>query len=371
MAFRRKNMSKTSRREFLISSAPLLTAPLLLPIISGSAMGSISSATAARDMQPFWRFCTKCNSLFFHSRDEDVGKCAAGGGHSAAGYVFQLPYNTPGTPTAQSNWRFCGSCTGLFWNGYPDKGRCSAGGPHKMYGFDYVIPHDIAPNGNNQDKWRFCDKCKAMFYDGYPAKGSCPAGGGHNAAGYMFVLPHLPDASAQSSELKLRSNVTTDGWAPIGGWVELIARPGGGCEFAGHIHNSGAINIRFTLGAVLVTPKGYSYGFAMSNKRVDGTEVLIGRNRDFDWRNNADWAHWLDRVSAGGNFIGTARYAADYWPDVSKSVLAWKLVASSAVGSGVTSFLENIVIDAYRYLPNLGITKEVLVGRPLQLVLSL
>lgn len=189
-------MQKTNRREFLVSTAPLMAAPLLLPILTASAIGSVAAEPVppAPELQPFWRFCTKCNSLFFHSRAEDVGRCAAGGGHSPAGYVFHLPYNTPGTPTAQSNWRFCGSCTGLFWNGYPDKGRCAAGGPHKMYGFDYVIPHDIAPNGNNQDMWRFCDKCKAMFYDGYPTKGRCPAGGGHNAAGYMFVLAHdLPN----------------------------------------------------------------------------------------------------------------------------------------------------------------------------------
>lgn len=354
----------TSRREFLIAGASPVAAPLLLPMLSNSV--------AAAEMQAGWRYCTKCHSLFWPGGGSDKAPCTAGGIHAAAGFTFYLPYNTPGTPKAQSNWRFCDRCFGMFWNGYPDKGRCAAGGAHRVFGFDYVIPHDIAPDGNSQDKWRFCDKCKAMFYDGYPAKGSCPAGGGHNAAGYMFVLPHDLQASQpppQPSELKLRSNVTTDGWAPIGGWVELIARPGGGCEFAGHIHNSGAINIRFTLGAVLVTPKGYSYGFAMSNKRVDGTEVLIGRNRDFDWRNNGGWSQVLDRVI--GNHIGTARYAADYWPDVSKSVLAWKLVASSAVGSGVTSFLENIVIDAYRALPNLAGTKDVLVGRPLQIVLSL
>jgi hypothetical protein len=357
-------MSKTTRREFLIASAPLVAAPLLLPMLS--------SSVEAADMQPDWRFCTKCHLLFFNGFPNNKRICAGDGGvHNAAGFVFNLPFNIAGTPNAQSDWRFCNKCLGLFWNGYPDKGKCAGSSKgHNMYGFDYVIPHDIAVKPNNQNNWRFCTKCKAMFFDGYPAKGSCPnGGGGHSAQGFMFVLPHLPDPSAKSSELKLQSNVTTDGWAPIGGWVELIARPGGGFEFAGHIHNSGAINIRFTLGAVLVTPEGYSYGCAMSNKRVDGTEVLIGRNRDFDWRSGGIWSDPRDRVN--GSYIGLGRYAADYWPDVSKSVLAWRLVASSAVGSGVTSFLENIVIDAYKTLPNLAGTKRVLVGTPLRLVLSL
>jgi hypothetical protein len=358
-------MSKTTRREFLIAGAPLLAAPLLLPMLNNPI-----SAGTSREIQSGWRFCTKCYALFYTGLASNPGRCVDGGSHAAAGYDFLIPYKVGETAKMQSKWQFCDKCKSMFWNGESNKGRCHLGGAHNpASSIDYVIPHDVPPTGNVQDKWRFCQKCRVMFFDGYPGKGGCAAGGGHSAQGFMFVLPHLPDPSAQSSELRLRSNVTTDGWAPIGGWVELIARPGGGCEFAGHIHNSGAINIRFTLGAVLVTPKGYSYGFAMNNKRVDGTEVLIGRNRDLDWRNNADWAHWLDRVN--GNHIGTARYAADYWPDVSKSVLAWRLVASSAVGSGVTSFLENIVIDAYKTLPNLAGTKRVVVGTPLKLVLSL
>jgi hypothetical protein len=361
-------MSKTSRREILISGASFIGASLLLPRLSGSVVSA--------EVQAGWRYCTKCHSLFWPGSGSDKAPCAAGGIHAAAGFIFYLPYNIPGTAKAQSNWRFCNRCFGMFWNGYPDKGRCAAGGAHRDYGFDFVLPHDIGANANNQDKWRFCDKCKAMFFDGYPDKGRCPAGGGHNAQGYMFVLPHdlQPAATSTgspdgSSEIKLHSNVTTDGWAPIGGWVELIARQDGNCEFAGHIHNSGAINIRFTLGAVLVTPKGYSYGFVMNNRRVDGTEVLIGRTRDLNWRNQGIWSHWLDRVN--GYHIGTARYAKDYWPDVSKSILAWKLVASAAVGSGVRSFLENIVIDAYRALPDPAYLKSTFVGRPLQLVLSL
>jgi len=322
-------MSKTGRREFLISGASFMAAPLLL--------STLTSRVAAGEMQAGWRYCIKCHSLFWPGGGSDKAPCAAGGIHAAAGFIFYLPYNLPGTPKAQSNWRFCDRCFGMFWNGYPDKGRCAAGGAHRVYGFDYVLPHDIAPNANGQDKWRFCES-KAMFFDGYPDKGRCPAGAGHVAQGYMFVLPHDLGSSQPGSqqEFRLRTDLRTDGWAPIGGWMEITAKPNGDYTFSGHIHNSGAINIRFTLGAVLAS-KAEGFAFSVENKRVDGTEVVFGRNRDFDW-----------------NQSGNSPAIAKQWADFSKSVLGTKLVASSAVGSGLTSMLKNIAREAYARIPGVG-----------------
>jgi hypothetical protein len=341
-------MSKTSRREILLSGASFIGASLLLP--------KLSSSVVSADTQAGWRYCTKCHSLFWPGSGSDKAPCAAGGIHTAAGFIFYLPYNIPGTPKAQSNWRFCNKCFGMFWNGYPDKGRCAAGGAHRDYGYDFVLPHDIGANANNQDRWRFCDKCKAMFFDGYPDKGRCPAGGGHNAQGYMFVLPHDLQASSppNQSDFRVRTALRTDGWAPIEGWTEITANPNGDYSFSGHIHNSGGVNIRFTLGAVLVSPSGNQYAFAVSNKRVDGFEVLIGRNRDYNWNQSAN-----------------SPEVAKQWADFSKSVLGTKLVASSAVGSGLTNFLKNIVIEVYQRIPNPIMLRDGAIGLPLQILFSL
>ena len=280
---------------------------------------------------------------------------SVGGGHKGAATGssnYALPYgNLPETANAQINWRYCDKCHVMFFDGYPAKGRCAAGGGHNAQGFKFRLPHETRADAANQAGWRFCVKCSAMFWDAWAGKGSCPSGGGHAAAGFQFVLPLLP-----APEFKRRSDVTTDGWAPIGGWTEVTLRPDGSCVFAGDIHNSGAINIRFTLGAVLITPSGQKLAFAMNNKRVDGTEVLVGRDRDYNW-------------NEAGTF-GEAAWAADNWSDLSRSTLHWKLVASSAVGSGVRSFLENIVIDVYNKLPG-GEYKGLLIGKPLRLILSL
>jgi hypothetical protein len=45
--------------------------------------------------QDAWRYCTKCGSLFFDGY-ADKGICAAGGGHTAAGYNFRLYFDQPG-----------------------------------------------------------------------------------------------------------------------------------------------------------------------------------------------------------------------------------------------------------------------------------
>jgi TIR domain len=93
------------------------------------------------------------------------------------------------TEPAQPDWRFCEKCQSMFFDGYPTKGVCPAGGAHSAQGFNFVLPHDVASSLGQPD-WRFCQKCQSMFFDGYPTKGVCPAGGAHSAQGFNFVLPY-------------------------------------------------------------------------------------------------------------------------------------------------------------------------------------
>jgi hypothetical protein len=160
--------------------------------------------------QADWRFCERCQAMFYDGYP-NKGRCPARSsvfpgavfptghdprGHLAAGYNFLLPHDTTGPGQAQ--WRFCQKCQAMFFDGYPDKGRCTTdGGGHLAAGYDFVLPHDVA--GPGQRDWRYCQNCHVMFYDGYPSKGVCAAahthvllgtGEGHVAAGYNFVLNH-------------------------------------------------------------------------------------------------------------------------------------------------------------------------------------
>lgn len=141
--------------------------------------------------QDNWRFCLKCNGMFFGGYTE--GRCAAGGSHSRQGFNFSLPYGVPGTPTAQPGWRFCMKCCSLFFGGYGG-GRCAAGGSHSAQGLEFVLPHDMPDAASTQSNWRFCLICNGMFFGGYGG-GRCPGGGTakHSAQGFHFVLTYRDD----------------------------------------------------------------------------------------------------------------------------------------------------------------------------------
>ena len=94
--------------------------------------------TVSKD-RPYWRFCNECQVMFY--TDSNSNSCAAGGTHVPQGHQFRLPFDVPGTPTAQTNWRFCNKCYAMFYNGYCGKGRCAAGGGHVAQGYNFVLPH--------------------------------------------------------------------------------------------------------------------------------------------------------------------------------------------------------------------------------------
>lgn len=94
-----------------------------------------------RRRQYDWRFCQKCHTMFYDGYPKK-GVCPAGGGHAAAGYIFGLwDVNGPRFPTSkmQDNWRFCNKCQALFFDGYPDKGHCPAGSGHVAQGLNFKL----------------------------------------------------------------------------------------------------------------------------------------------------------------------------------------------------------------------------------------
>jgi hypothetical protein len=136
-----------------------------------------------------WRFCVKCNAMFWDG-SSSKGHCPGGGGHNAEGLIFRLPFDMPAAAPGQDQWRFCSKCNEMFWDGSPNKGLCPGSGGHQAQGFMFKLPHDVPASATAQDQWRFCGGCGAMFWDGSPNKGLCPRGGGHQAQGFRFTLPH-------------------------------------------------------------------------------------------------------------------------------------------------------------------------------------
>jgi hypothetical protein len=140
---------------------------------------------AASTEQPDWRFCLKCNGLFYCPREDATGtRCPAGGEHLQAGYDFFLPNleNGAGLLVGQVGWRYCRQCHGLCFS--PDGslvGACPAGGQHWPIGWTFVLPDNpLTGPLQGQGDWQRCAFCAGIFFDGYAAKGLCPGapGGG-------------------------------------------------------------------------------------------------------------------------------------------------------------------------------------------------
>ena len=206
------------------------------------------------DQQAGWRFCHKCNVMFFDGFSIK-GACPGGAGHEMAGFNFLVPHDSPETPTDQQNWRFCHKCNAMFFNGFPTKGVCPGGGGHEAAGFNFLLPHDVEESSIAQRNWRFCFRCNSLFFDGFSAKGKCPAGGGHVAAGFNFVIPRINEDIQNFDAGPITSDL------PLGGDAHLTVTRAGNFTFRSHAHDSGFDNIDYTLSALLMTPSGLALTF--------------------------------------------------------------------------------------------------------------
>lgn len=81
--------------------------------------------------QDYWRWCNKCQGCFYgRNHPNPSGRCPADGGShdSSSSGEYSLVHNEPSF-NGQHNWRFCWKCEGLFYAGH-GKGVCPAGGGH-------------------------------------------------------------------------------------------------------------------------------------------------------------------------------------------------------------------------------------------------
>jgi len=130
--------------------------------------------------QSNWRWCRKCQGLFFFGHSKN-GFCPAGGSHDMVGsgnYMLSLE-----TGNGQPNWRWCFQCEGLFFAGNAGSlGVCPAGGVHGGFSSgNYILAQD---GSIGQSDWRWCRRCEGLFFAGNNTLGVCPANpNGHDVSG--------------------------------------------------------------------------------------------------------------------------------------------------------------------------------------------
>jgi hypothetical protein len=190
-------------------------------MVGGLAGIPLTAGRAYAATQADWRLCSKCHGLFYSgpncSYNRENQRCPAGDLHIPFGFNYVLEYDIELTSRwAQNGWRFCDKCNGLFYFGPDDSDRrpdqvCPGGGLHNAGRSNYVLTHDItkslrgARRPSNQQDWRFCNKCYGLFYWGkdgadHRENQRCPAGDLHNPAtdGYNYVLSYQPAPAVQT-----------------------------------------------------------------------------------------------------------------------------------------------------------------------------
>ena len=129
--------------------------------------------------QSNWRWCRKCQGLFFFGNPTN-GVCPTGGSHDVVGsgnYVLSLNEGN-----GQPNWKWCFKCEGLYFAGHPGSaGICPTGGIHNgINSGNYILALDA---GTGQQNWRWCQMCEGLFFSGNNTLGVCPANkNGHDGS---------------------------------------------------------------------------------------------------------------------------------------------------------------------------------------------
>lgn len=140
--------------------------------------------------QSNWRWCHKCQSLFFGGAS-DNGACPAGNAHEnqSSGDYFLYQNCDVGGP---KDWRWCSKCQGIWFSGNHTDGICPRDHRgHDLTGSgDYILGDNYNQNTwpnkvttSTQDNWRWCSKCQGLFFGGHQAASRCPAGGTHDPTG--------------------------------------------------------------------------------------------------------------------------------------------------------------------------------------------
>ncbi len=163
--------------------------PSVCPVhtTSGAPYFVPTAQDANADLQGEWLRCKKCEGLFFSPNG--TGSCAAGGGHDGSGSGPYYVSQSGGV--GQSGWRYCGKCQALFFQALPSErspfsdpsgpgivsnnlGACPAGGAHENSCGDYAL----SQSGAGQSGWGVCGQCLSLFYTGNNL-GVCPAPQSH------------------------------------------------------------------------------------------------------------------------------------------------------------------------------------------------
>jgi uncharacterized repeat protein (TIGR01451 family) len=137
--------------------------------------------------QPGWKWCHKCEGLFYGPQ-QAVSRCPEDGGTHDGTYSWDYSlFHTQAQFSGQADWKWCHKCKGLFYGPQQPFSRCPATGTHDgTYSWSYYLPSQQTGSSvpfTTQEQWRWCHKCRGLFYGPHAALSFCPATGRHEVGG--------------------------------------------------------------------------------------------------------------------------------------------------------------------------------------------
>ncbi|CAG8635668.1 12303_t:CDS:2 [Acaulospora colombiana] len=169
--------------------------------------------------------------------------------------------------STQDNWRWCNKCQGLFYHG-SGNGVCPVGGSHNPdTSGDYKLKVEANPGSNEQNNWRWCKKCQSLAYDGSGTPvDSSPSGAGATAAKDSST-PRLHSALRATTTIPpeagtTRFALTLEGIKTIGAGA-TSARLSATLELGG----SGAASVKL---CVMLSPPMVTLGIAL----LEGSTII-------------------------------------------------------------------------------------------------
>lgn len=152
-------------------------------------------------VQNGWGMCSLCMGVIFKGHTFK-GICPFGtlpglnGQHKPDPSVNFLLNIEKGTRFGfQDKWRWCFRCEGLFFHGNQSDGVCPAGGPHRTKGSgEYLIQFASTPKVNVLNggvaEFLWCAKCEGMYANFGSNFGTCPGVGDHSrqGSGNYFIV---------------------------------------------------------------------------------------------------------------------------------------------------------------------------------------
>lgn len=149
-----------------------------------------------------WRWCNKCQGLWFGS-NQASSNCPEGGTHNNTGSGnYSLVNNAAVAPlNHQSGWRWCNKCQGLWFGPNQASSNCAQGGLHSLTGSGN---YSLGLAGAGQSGWRWCNKCQGLWFGPNQASSNCSQGGQHSLTGSgNYRLPIV------TSQVKVHVKVLT------------------------------------------------------------------------------------------------------------------------------------------------------------------